>query len=383
MPKVNENSVPLTTDNRVKKPFKKSYIVVQTHNGKKRFPIPEDVSENKVDEFQQFMQAKWEYDHHIDKKFKSSNGKVYPLPCMNLNMVLKLLPKDEKDIFSQKDREIRSLTGKLNVLRNKVYGTTSFKDGEALFDEYATDILEMLGKGWNAQEVHAELLRKSVDIPYQTILTFHNKNREKVTALRNEFNEGINDVSLSNKRSRLERLNYLYYEILQDFEKSTTPALKASLSRELRGIIEQAKKEVEGEELKLKVDGSIDVNATMIAAIDHSRNIYGLTIMQMIIARVAARLKLPSQYLIDRLAHSYYAKYNGYRTNDDLKTKPIYPTSIQYDILSEEMQGKNAEWEQGQKKLELYEDIDIQHTETVDIEREAIKKRLKEKLNIK
>lgn len=380
----NSEQVVLKKTRSLSKPAQpKTFVFIQMKEGRKRIPIPKDVPSDKINEFQEYAQLKWNFEKYTDKKFKSSNGKTYSLPCINLKLVVKLLPVSEKEEFIQKDKEIRSLTGKLNALRNKIYGTDTLKESRALFDEYSTQILEMLGKGWTAQEVHAELSKKCIEIPYRTILDFHAKNREKVTALRNEFNESIQDVSLSSKRSRLERLNFLYHEINQDFEKTTTPLLRSNLSRELRGIIEQAKKEVEGENLKLTVEGNIDVNATLVAAVESGRMLYGLTIMQMVISRVAARLKLPSQYLIDRLAHSYYAKFNGYRTNEDLRTKPIYPTSIQYDILSEEMQGKNAKWEQSQKQLELQEPIEVIHSEMVNAEKEEIKKRLKQKLNIK
>lgn len=368
----------------VPKPAKAvTWVYVQTKAGRKKVEIPKDITPDKIEAFQEYQQAKWNFDHYKDKKFKASNGKTYSLPCVNVKVIAALLPEDERKVFLEKDKEARSLTGKLNAARNKLYGTDSLQESRALFDEYSTRVLELLGRGWTAQEVHAELLKNGVDIPYRTILDFHAKNREQVTALRNQFNEGIQDVSLSSKRSRLERLNYLYHEIGQDFEKCSTPLLRSSLSKELRGIIEQAKKEVEGEQLKLTVEGNIDVNATLTAAIESNRMLYGLTVNQMVISRVAARLHLPSQYLIDRLAHSYYAKYNGYRTNEDLKTRPIYPTSIQYDILSEEMQGKNAEWEEKQKTLELSEPLEIVHSELVESEKDEIKKRLKEKLGIK
>jgi hypothetical protein len=368
----------------VPKPAKPvNWVYIQMKKGRKKVEIPKDIAPDKIEAFQKYQQAKWNFDHYKDKKFKASNGKTYSLPCVNVKVIAALLPEEERKVFLEKDKEARSLTGKLSAARNKLYGTDSLQESRALFDEYSTRILELLGRGWTAQEVHAELLKKSVDIPYRTILDFHAKNREQVTALRNQFNEGIQDVSLSSKRSRLERLNYLYHEIGQDFEKCSTPLLRSNLSKELRGIIEQAKKEVEGEQLKLTVEGNIDVNATLTAAIESNRLLYGLTVNQMVISRVAARLHLPSQYLIDRLAHSYYAKYNGYRTNDDLKTRPIYPTSIQYDILSEEMQGKNAEWEEKQKTLELSEPLEIVHSELVESEKDEIKKRLKEKLGIK
>ena len=149
----------------------------------------------------------------------------------------------------------------------------------------------------------------------------------------------------------------------------------------MRGILDQARKEVEGEELKLTIDGNIDVNATINVAMSSARLLHGLTVNQLIISRVAARLKLPSQYLIDRLAHSYYAKYNGYRTNDDLKTKPIYPTSVQYDILSEEMVRKNEKWEREQKEYEDAVVITEPSPAIIDT-REQMKKALRKKLGI-
>ena len=279
------------------------------------------------------------------------------------------------------DRECRSALGTLNAKRNKLYGSTPNKLNKSLFDEYSTKVLELLGKGWTAQEVHKQLLLEGADVPMRAIIDFQTKNKDQIMTLRSQWNQDLQDVPLTSKRSRLEKLSYLYHEISGDFENCKTPVLKSNLSKELRGILDQARKEVEGEELKLTIDGNIDVNATLNVAMSSSRLLHGLTVNQLIISRVAARLKLPSQYLIDRLAHSYYAKYNGYRTNDDLKTKPIYPTSVQYDILSEEMVRKNEKWEREQKEYEEAVIISEPSPAIIDT-REEMKKMLRKKLGI-
>ena len=370
---------------KIQKPSEVRFVMIVDKTGKKkRVFLPEEVKGPKeIEAYKQYAQLKYDWENVEVRKFKSKNGKTYSLPCMNLKMVVAILPEDEKEKFLELNKKALSMTGKLNGWRNKFLPPVREVDRRSLFDEYASKILEMLGRGWTAQEVHAELFRQGVDIPYRTIFEFHAKNRAQVSELRSKFNEDIKDVSLSSKRSRLERLNYIYHEINQDFEKCTTPLLRGSLSRELRGIIDQARKEVEGENLKLTVEGNIDVNATLGAAIENNKLLYGLTIQQMVISRVAARLHLPSQYLIDRLAHSYYALHNGYRTNADLKTKPLYPTSVPYDILSEEMTAKNAQWEEKQKVLELSEPLEVIHSELVEEEKEEIKRKLREKLGIK
>lgn len=358
------------------------FVWIQTDTGRrKRIQVPIDIPDSKVELFQEYAQANYNWEHLVMKRFKASNGKTYSLPLQNMKLVLKLLPTDEAKDLQRADREARSALGTLNAKRNKLYGSTYNKLNKSLFDEYSTKVLEMLGKGWTAQEVHKNLLLEGADVPMRAIIDFQTKNKDQILALRNQWNQDLQDVPLTSKRSRLEKLSFLYHEIQGDFEGCKTPMLKANLSKELRGILDQARKEVEGEELKLTIDGNIDVNATINVAMSSSRLLHGLTVNQLIISRVAARLKLPSQYLIDRLAHSYYAKYNGYRTNEDLKTKPIYPTSVQYDILSEEMVRKNQKWEREQKEYEDAVVITEPSPEVMDT-REQMKKALRKKLGI-
>lgn len=356
-------------------------IVIVTSQGNKRVKVPDEIEFEKLEEFKAYALLKWEYDH-MDKKFAASNGKIYPLPIRNLPTILKLFPKKEQDRLKAKDLEVRQAGGRLFNARTKAFGAYKKRDTNALFNEYTTEILEKLGKGWTVIDVHADLLKQGVDLALPQLREFQYKNREKILELRNAWNSDTGDISLSIKKSRLEKLQYLLNEILTDFEKVSTPMLRTTLSKEARGIIDQARKEVEGDELKLTIDGKIDVEATISAVMNSNQMLLGLTINQIIISRVAARLRLSSQWMIDRLAHSYYSKWNGYRKNDDLSAKPIYPTSIAYDILDDNMARKNLEWEQTQMSYELPPEEQVCMEEKQE-ERELIKQRLVEKLNIK
>ena len=356
-------------------------IVIATAQGNKRVKVPDEIEFEKLDDFKAYAILKWEYDH-MDKKFAASNGKIYPLPIRNLSGILKLFPKREQERLKEKDLEVRQVGGRLFNARTKAFGAYKKRETNALFNEYSTEIIEKLGKGWTCVDVHADMLKRGVDLSLVQLREFQYKNREKILELRNARNNDTGDISLSVKKSRLEKLQYLLNEILLDFDKTTTPMLRTTLSKEARGIIDQARKEVEGEELKLTIDGKIDVEATIAAVMNSNQMLLGLTINQIIISRVAARLRLSSQWMIDRLAHSYYAKYNGYRRNDDLNSKPIYPTSIAYDILDDNMAMKNAEWEKTQMSYQLPPEEQTT-MEQMEEEREMIKQRLKEKLQIK
>lgn len=356
-------------------------IVIVTAQGNKRVKVPDEIEFEKLDDFKAYATLKWEYDH-MDKKFAASNGKIYPLPIRNLSGILKLFPKREQERLKERDLEVRQAGGRLFNARTKAFGAYKKRETNALFNEYSTEIIEKLGKGWTCVDVHADMLKRGVDLSLVQLREFQYKNREKILELRNAWNNDTGDISLSVKKSRLEKLQYLLNEILLDFDKTTTPMLRTTLSKEARGIIDQARKEVEGEELKLTIDGKIDVEATIAAVMNSNQMLLGLTINQIIISRVAARLRLSSQWMIDRLAHSYYAKYNGYRRNDDLNSKPIYPTSVVYDILDDNMAMKNAEWEKTQMSYQLPPEEQTT-MEQMEEEREMIKQRLKEKLQIK
>ena len=64
--------------------------------------------------------------------------------------------------------------------------------------------------------------------------------------------------------------------------------------KEIRAIIEQARKEVEGDELVLKVNGRIDVEATISMVMKNSVIMQDLTVIQMVMSRVCQRIGVPS-----------------------------------------------------------------------------------------
>ena len=84
------------------------------------------------------------------------------------------------------------------------------------------------------------------------------------------------------------------------------------LSKELRAIIEQIRKEVKGEEIKLTVDGRIDINATIQANQTLHEFLQKLPINMIVIGLTAAKQGLNPASLIASLGNSYYSKFNGF-----------------------------------------------------------------------
>ena len=211
---------------------------------------------------------------------------------------------------------------------------------------YKDQILEMLGKDLTATEISIVLKKKGEKVHPREIRKL--QHYEEVQDMRKKWREDLSDLSISVKKSRLNKLNYLLID-LYELYKNAGLSMRLNISKEIRGILEQARKEVEGEELKLTVSGKIDVEATINHYMRDSGLLQGLTIQQLVISRISSRLGLNSQYFMDRLAYSFYAKWNGFRKNDDLKTKPIYPSASNYDILDLERKSKDLVEHERQK----------------------------------
>lgn len=360
---------------------KPEYIEISLYGNTYRIKVPKEVPAGKVDIFSEYIRLQKRIEMEGLMEFKDKYGRNHHLPLSDrkLYMYCKGMNDTEKGEIERKNREAQALSAQISMYKLQLSGKSTPVESreKKLVEEYTSEILELLGKGYTSSEVHKALLDKGVDIRYADIQNIHINNKAKVAEMRTSYNEDLGDVTLYSKRCRLERLSYLLNEMMDNFESSTNPGMKQKISAEARAIIEQARKEVEGEEVKLTVQGRIDVDATInVAAVTLGIG-EGLTIPQLVIARTAARLGMRSQYFIDHLANSYYAKYSGFRKNDDLRTKPIYPTAIAYDIMDVGMEQKNQEWQKNQKS---YEEPDDQDAAAVKESDDSAKKEMRRRL---
>ncbi len=342
------------------------------------FEVPDYVGANKLKEFEDYLKVRLEWDR-MDKTFELPDGTVVTFPRVNQRhkQIVETLDEERRKAFYDQREMIKNQLVKLMQSKAKVSRRSSAEVKTELND-HTSKILELFGQDYSVAEVQKILYNQRVNIPYPSLLRFAKRNEEKIRELRNNWREDINDVSISIKRSRLEKLNYLLNDLLQHYEKST-PLNRISYSKEIRGIIDQARKEVEGEEVKLTVTGRIDIEATINSYINESQLLRDLTIHQIVISRVAARLNIPSGAMIERLASSFYSKFNGFRPNEDLTTKILYPSSVNYDIL--DLQEKNKALEQKTYEMPSLEVKNYQTKAKVNINRDKLNKKIDQLLN--
>lgn len=324
------------------------------------YPIPENVPAEGREDWIKYRKLEIDWSE-MKKTITLSDGREIRLPNINIKGTVKNEPPDIQEKAMALSSELRSHCIKMMHAKNRLKKPSPVV--ELISDNESTQILELLGRDYSVTEVHRVLLKSNIKVDYNILLKFAKLNEDKIRELRTRWREDINDVSLSIKRSRLEKLNYLLNDLFEHFNKAT-PNKKLEFSREIRGIIEQARKEVEGEEIKLTVNGRIDIEATISNYMNDSRILQDLTLHQIVISRVATKLGMTSQYLIERLAHSFYSKFNGFRRNSDLSTKILYPSAVNYDIL--ELEQKNKAIVAKQDKF-LIEDVKFEKVEAINI----------------
>ena len=142
--------------------------------------------------------------------------------------------------------------------------------------------------------------------------------------------------------------------------------------REIRNMLEQARKEVKGNELKLTVDGKIDIVATLHGQENVSRVFRTLPINSIIIGLVAAKSGLDPTVLVHQLATSYYKDFNGFNKTILGREKIMLPGDLIRAANWEELEKQN------QKFLDEMTPYEVQEPTYIDDERKAsVKDRLK------
>lgn len=339
------------------------------------YPLDLDPENYHLYEEEVRLKVEWE---RIDKVLKFPDGKTLKLPNVYYRKTLAKYPPEVQKQCMKRVEIVYDHLAKMMTVKRALSRTKPTLQVHSP-NKYSAEIIELLGRDYSLQEVHKIYLKKFRKMEFTELVEFAEHNKDKIKAVRDRWRAEYNDISISAKRKRLENLNYLLDDLLSVYEVASTPS-KVYLSKEIRGVLDQARKEVEGDEIKLTVSGRIDVEATITHYMTDDKTLQDLTIQQLVISRVAARLGLSSRFLIDRLAHSFYAKFNGFRRNSDLTTKIIYPSAVNYDIL--DLESKNLTYQDKMKKLAEevpFQEVRPEAKVNKDILMSKIKEMLKDK----
>jgi hypothetical protein len=185
-------------------------------------------------------------------------------------------------------------------------------------------------------------------VTQETLTKFFYENKADIDDRRIRFTAQEKDYYLSTGTGRIESLSYLYSELLKVFDKNKSVRYAA----EIRSIIEQVRKEVKGDEIRLTVDGKIDITATVQANRTLQELNQKMPIQMFIVSLVAAKKGINPSMLMSQLGNSFYANYNGFNelvgSDEDMKLPSHFINNYDWNEISQQHKKKE---EQATKEL--------------------------------
>ena len=242
--------------------------------------------------------------------------------------------------------------------------------------EIMTYIVKLFGEMNGVDDVQKILKEeKKIKLTQKELQAIFAKKKAEIESKRAVFLASSNQYKVATEAGRLQIINTIIIDLQHRYQKYLAEEKEEKaliFEREIRNMLEQARKEVKGNELKLTVDGKLDIVATLHGQENVSRVFRTLPINSIIIGLVAAKSGLDPTVLVHQLATSYYKDFNGFNKTILGREKIMLPGDLIRAANWEELEKQN------QKFLDEMTPYEVQEATYIDDERKAsVKDRLK------
>lgn len=242
--------------------------------------------------------------------------------------------------------------------------------------EIMSYIVKLFGEMNGVDDVQKILKEeKKIKLTQKELQAIFAKKKAEIESKRAVFLASSNQYKVATEAGRLQIINTIIIDLQHRYQKYLAEEKEEKaliFEREIRNMLEQARKEVKGNELKLTVDGKIDIVATLHGQENVSRVFRTLPINSIIIGLVAAKSGLDPTVLVHQLATSYYKDFNGFNKTILGREKIMLPGDLIRAANWEELEKQNK------KFLDEMTPYEVQEATYIDDERKAsVKDRLK------
>lgn len=203
-------------------------------------------------------------------------------------------------------------------------------------------LIEEFGKYRTIDQVY-KMIREEwgLSVNLNKLRDFFEENLAEIKNRRARFLTESKEFYLTTETGRVESLSYLFEEVMKLFKETK----QVKYSAEVRSIIEQVRKEIKGEEIRLTVDGKIDISASIQAnrTIQELNRIIPINLF--VVSLVAAKKGIEPTSIMTQLSHSFYNKWNGFAPSAEEGEKIVLPSEYVQGYDWAEIERKNTDKE--------------------------------------
>lgn len=203
-------------------------------------------------------------------------------------------------------------------------------------------LIEEFGKYRTIDQVY-KMIREEwgLSVNLNKLRDFFEENLAEIKNRRARFLTESKEFYLTTETGRVESLSYLFEEVMKLFKETK----QVKYSAEVRSIIEQVRKEIKGEEIRLTVDGKIDISASIQAnrTIQELNRIIPINLF--VVSLVAAKKGIEPTSIMAQLSHSFYSKWNGFAPSAEDGERIVLPSEFVQGYDWAEIERKNTDKE--------------------------------------
>jgi hypothetical protein len=297
----------------------RKFIAYQSH------PLFNEERYQRTDEDPELVIDLAKFDHHIKE------------------LVSNLSEQEQTRILDLK-RKYRQLLTKRSMAKKRAYGGEWGRtEKQDLLKGRKDDVIILFGRMFDLDEV-VEIINEEWYIPVtkKEVREFRMKHIKEIESRQELFKNNYTHLRLTHKTSRLEEMTWLYQTAKKRYvESQTLPDYDRMLK-----TMEAIRKEIEGDRI------TIDATHTMKFEDDVRNHIQNqifskLILKEIVLGRIAARMGVRVEKLIEALNNSYYAKFEMKKLDHE-HSEMIYPSSVNYDFEKIERFNKLVEIEEAE-----------------------------------
>lgn len=286
----------------------------------------------------------------------------------------------KKEIMEQFDR-ITKMKLQLGVLKRRAFGMAGEKRQgvTSLMEVHKSKVFEWFGMLYSEEDIQKKLSEIGLSVHISLIQRFRQQNKMEIEKLQHEYEMDWRSVSISRKRSRLDQLSYIYNKTKQEFD-SASGTKQLPFSKEMREVLKQVRQEIEGDTLKLDVNGNININASLEVNKSTEELYSSINFLSLLIGRVSARFGINPTVLHYQLTNAWYAEFTGFKRSTNQTLKPNYPSGIVYnwDEIEEKYEKQNNKYNELDKNSQIPEAVIVEQKPKKETLRRLMLEKIKE-----